>query len=107
MILSTYGTSQGFVSLPDFQAPAKPVQMPKPAKRPKGTQTFYYTLGDLDLVCELDYHKADGDGFHDEYIPAHAELCEAVLDGVDFLSDLLDCEVAEIEEAFMNQTEDY
>ena len=107
MILSTYSTSQGFVSLPDFQAPAKPVQMPKPAKRHKGTQTFEYTLDESDLVCELDYHRADGDGWNEPHVPAHAELCEAFLDGVDILHDLLDCEVAEIEEAFMNQTEDY
>ena len=107
MILSTYGTCQGFVSLPDFSKAPKPVQMPKPAKRPKGTQTFCYTLDESDLVCELDYHRADGDGWNEPHVPAHAELCEAFLDGVDILHDLLDCEVAEIEEAFMNQTEDY
>ena len=79
----------------------------KPARRHKGTQTFEYTLDESDLVCELDYHKADGDGWNEPRIPAHAELCEARLDGVDILADLLACEVAEIEEAFMNQQEDY
>lgn len=108
MILSTYGNCQDFVSLPDYPAHAKPVQMPKPAKRPKGTQTFEYTLRGVDLVCELDWQEASGDGWHEPREPADAQLCEAFHNGGDIYELLGDDDRAEIETAFLEQEpEDY
>ena len=73
----------------------------------KTTQTFHYTLCGVDLVCELDYEAASGDGWNEPREPADATLCEAFCNGVDISELLDDDQRAEIETAFLEQEPDY
>ena len=66
-------------------------------------QTFHYCLSGVWLVCEMDYQRAQGDGWHEPYEPESADLCEALCAGTD-IADLLSPEQkAEIETAFLEQ----
>ena len=79
-----------------------------PAKKPrKTTQTFHYTLCDVDLVCELDYERASGDGWNDPHEPEDATLCEAFCGDIDIAEILSDDQRREIEIAFLSQEPDY
>ena len=70
---------------------------------PSPGQTFHYCLSGVDLVCELDYSRATGDGWNEPYEPESADLCEALCAGTD-IADLLSPEQkAEIETAFLEQ----
>ena len=81
----------------------QPVALPD--KRPKGTQTFHYTLAGVDLVCEMDYEAATGDGWNEPRESERAYLCEARLtDSNQEIADMLsDDQRAEIEEAFLTR----
>ena len=72
----------------------------------KTTQTYHYTLSGVDLVCELDYEKASGDGWNEPREPEDATLCEAFCNGVDIVELLDDDQRAEIEIAFLEQDRD-
>jgi hypothetical protein len=80
-----------------FQIPA----CMKPKR--KTTQTFEYTLYGVDLVCELDYEDATGDGWHEPRYAADAVLCEAACNGVNIVELLSDGQRNEIELAFLSQ----
>ena len=93
MILDMYGATPAM----------KFASMPGRIQRPKSTQTFEYTLRGVDLVCELDWQEASGDGWHEERMPADAQLCEAFHNGGDIYELLGDDDRAEIEIAFLEQ----
>ena len=79
------------------------------APRPKrGTQRFCYTLGEVDLECDVEYEKASKGSWSegqqmepDE--PESATLCAAYVRDVDVLTMLDDDQIAKIEEAFLEQ----
>jgi len=83
------------------QLPVKPT----PARRPKPTQTFNYTLNDVELVCEVDWEKAERQTYEEPGCPATACLCEAFHKGEDILSILSEEQIKEIEVAFLEQDE--
>ena len=75
------------------------------ARRPKPTQTFNYTLGDVELVCEVDWERAERQTYDEPGCPATASLCEAFHRGEDILSLLSAKQIEEIEVAFLEQDE--
>ena len=104
MMNQTIATSlRGFVPVA-FMPTAAPA---KPAKRAKSTQTFAYTLRDVDLICELDWEAASGDGWNEPHEPANATLCEAFCGDQDLMGILSDDQISEIETAFLEQEEDF
>jgi hypothetical protein len=77
----------------------------KPTKRPTPTQTFNYSLNDIELVCELDWEREEKQTYDDPGCRANATLCEAVHRGEDILCLLSDEQIEEIEIAFLEQDE--
>lgn len=96
--LAPFTSAMQFLEQPPFK--------PTPARRPKPTQTFNYTLGDVELVCEVDWEKAERQTYNEPGCPATACLCEAFHRGEDILSLLSDEQIEEIEIAFLEQDEE-
>ena len=75
-----------------------------PAKKPrKSTDTFSYCLSGVDLVCELDYERASGDGWNEPRECEAAYLCEAWCGDTDIAELLSDEQKNEIEVAYLEQ----
>jgi hypothetical protein len=92
---------------PVFQQALAPF-VQAPARKPrKSTKTFHYTLCDVDLVCELDYERASGDGWNEPHEPEDATLCEAFCGDVDIVELLSDDQRREIELAFLEQEPEF
>lgn len=69
----------------------------------RGTVRFEYTLGEIDLACDIEYEQASGDGWNEPREPESATLCAAYVRDVDISELLDDDQRAEIEEAFLTQ----
>ena len=66
---------------PVFQQALAPF-VQAPARKPrKSTKTFHYTLCDVDLVCELDYERASGDGWNEPRYEASVSVLRVYLNG--------------------------
>jgi hypothetical protein len=90
---------------PIFQQALAPFVQYKPIKRITPTETFHYTLCSVDLVCQMDYEAASGDGWNEPREKEAAYLCEALCNGKD-ISELFSNEQREeIEAAFLEQQE--
>ena len=85
------------------QALAPFVQPPKTRALRKSTDTFHYCLAGVDLVCELDYQRASGDGWNEPHEPECADLCEAFCGDTDIIEILSDGQREEIEIAYLEQ----
>ena len=92
--LAPFTSAMQFLETPPFK--------PTPAKRPTPSETFEYTLCDVDLICELDYEAGD----ESVGMAANASLCEAFHAGVDIAHLLSDEHKQEIEIAFLEQERD-
>lgn len=79
----------------------------KPIKRPKSTETFLYSIEDIELRCEMDYEPAGGDGWNEPRYDAQATLCEAWCGTTDILALLTEEHRTEIEIAFLEQEPEY
>ena len=72
------------------------------------TLMFYYTLADVDLACEIEYtppcpgSRQEGQQMEPDE-PEEFDLVSASVGGVDIVALLSDKQVAEIEDAFLNQ----
>ena len=72
----------------------------------RGTVRFEYTLGEIDLACDIEYERASGDGWNEPHEPESATLCAAYVRDV-AISELLDDDQrAQIEEAYLCQDGD-
>jgi hypothetical protein len=91
-------------ALAPFTASMQLLKQPpfKPTKRPTPSETFEYTLCDVDLICELDYEAAD----ESVGMAANGVLCEAFCAGVDIAHLLSDKHKMQIEVAFLEQERD-
>ena len=69
----------------------------------RGTQRFEYTLGGIDLACDIEFERAQGDGWNEPHEPAMATLCAAYVRDVDIYELLDDGQRAQIEEAYLCQ----
>jgi len=76
----------------------------------KGTERFYYTLGVVDLACDIEYEAAcegsteyRGGPKMEPDEPESAELCAAYVRDIDISQILSEDQIAEIEEAFLCQ----
>ena len=78
-------------------------------RRIKPTQTYYYTLNGVDLVCEIEFEAAEKQTRDEPGCPATAALESAhTAEGRVDVTGLISEEWAEeIEIAFLNQTEEY
>lgn len=104
MMNQTIATSlRGFVPVA-FMPTSAPA---KPPKRAKTTQTFQHCLDGVDLICELDFERASGDGWHEPREPANAWLCNAFDGEKDIVDELTEGEKNQIETAFLEQKEDF
>jgi hypothetical protein len=79
----------------------------------KGVETFDYYVGDVDVVCHLDYSPAErgsrerGTGLQLEPdYDARADLLAVYVRDVDVITMLSDDQIADIEEAFLCQDRD-
>ena len=79
------------------------IQSPKTRAIRKSTDTFNYCLAGVDLVCELDYERASGDGWNEPREPECAYLCEAFCGDTDIIEILSDEQREEIEIAYLEQ----
>ena len=79
------------------------IQSPKTRAIRKSTDTFSYCLSGVDLVCELDYERASGDGWNEPREPECAYLCEAFVGTTDIIEILSDEQREEIEIAYLEQ----
>ena len=66
-------------------------------------ESFTYCLSGVDLVCEMDYEAASGDGWNEPRDSARAYVCDAVCAGVDITELLSDMQKLEIENAYLEQ----
>lgn len=61
-------------------------------------------IKDYTIQITGNFYKADGDGFNDEYIPAHWEISEILLNGEDieseYLANLLNITESELDDLF-------
>lgn len=79
----------------------------------KGVETFDYYIGDVDVVCHLDYSPAErgsrerGTGIQLEPdYEARADLLAVYVRDVDVITMLSDDQISDIEEAFLSQDRD-
>ena len=79
----------------------------KPAKRPKSTTTFLYTIEDIELRCEMDYEPGGGDGWDEPRYEADATVCEAWVGTTDILALLNEEQRTAIEIAFLEEEPEY
>jgi hypothetical protein len=70
--------------------------------------TIYLETKDicLELVCELEYIPAEGDGWNEPRYPASAVLGSAKLGGVEIISALSDEDIMNIEQQAMEECGD-
>ena len=95
---------------PVFQAALAPF-MPTTQKRitaynrkpTDGTQTFYTTLGDVALECEVYWEAAEPQTWSDPGYPAQATLESALVGGVNIIEILSDDQKEKIQTAFLEQ----
>lgn len=97
---------------PVMQAALAPfVRIAPPARhlrRVPGTQTFRHTLAGVDLVCEIEWEAAECGTRDEPGYPANAILYSATTNSGDDITELLSIEQqGEIEEAFLNQKQEY
>lgn len=94
-----------------FQAALAPY-MPTTAKRMSvtynrkptdGTKTFYTTLGDVPLECEIYWEAGEPQTWSDPGYPAQATLESALVGGANIIEILSDDQREQIEAAFLEQ----
>ena len=89
---------------PVFQQALAPFIQSKASKAArKSTDTFHYCLAGVDLVCEMDYERASGDGWNEPREPECAELCEAFCGDTDIIEILSADQREQIETAYLEQ----
>ena len=68
-----------------------------------GTETFYTTLGDVAIECEVYWEAAEPQTWSDPGYPAQATLESALVGGVNIIEILSDDQREQIEAAFLEQ----
>lgn len=96
---------------PIFQAALAPY-MPSTQKRMSvtasrkpvdGTETFYITLGNAPVECEIYWEAGERQTWDNPGYPAQATLQSAKVGGVDIIEILSDAQREKIEAAFLDQ----
>ena len=98
---------------PVFQAALAPY-IPKTAKRMSvsssrkpidGTETFYTTIGDVPIECEIYWEAGESQTWDEPGYPAQATIQSAKVGGVEIIEILSDNQRREIEAAFLESQE--
>ena len=70
-------------------------------------QTFYYQLDGRHFICEIEYEEGEQETYSEPGHPPSADLVAAFENGKDVTEELHECEVLELEVAFLNQEYEY